>query len=135
MLLLDTMIVSELRKSRPNANVVRWLSKQAEDEIYLSVVTLGEIERGIEKCRKTDPEFATVLSAWTESLVRHYSDRILPVTTQIACRWGRLSAQMGHENADLLLAATALTHKLTVVTRNTDDFAPTGVRLINPFER
>jgi len=133
MFLLDTVIVSELRKKRPDAGVVRWISKQQDDLLYLSVVTLGEIERGIEKRRKVDTEFADELAAWLESLIRLYADRILPVTPSVARRWGRLSAQLGHDGADLLIAASALTHGLTVVTRNAGHFEPTGVSLINPF--
>jgi predicted nucleic acid-binding protein len=133
MFLLDTVIVSELRKKRPNPGMVRWVSKQQDDQLHLSVVTLGEIERGIEKRRKADAEFAATLAAWLESLIRLYADRILPVTPSVARRWGCLSAQLGHEGADLLIAATALTYGLTVVTRNVSDFEPTGVNVINPF--
>ena len=86
MFLLDTVIVSELRKKRPNGGVVRWVSKQQEDQLHLSVVTLGEIERGMEKRRKGDPEFADALAAWLESLTRPYADRILPVTPGVARR-------------------------------------------------
>lgn len=133
MSLLDTVIVSELRKRQPDRNVLVWISAQQEDQLHLSIVTLGEIERGIEKRRKGDPAFADALTVWLESLTRLYADRILPVTPSVARRWGRLSAQLGHESADLLIAATALTYGLTVVTRNTSHFEPTGVSLIDPF--
>lgn len=133
MFLLDTVIISELRKAKPDAGVMRWISKQEDDQLHLSVVTLGEIERGIEKRRKADPAFADTLAIWLENLTRLYSDRILPVTPGVARRWGRLSAQLGHDGADLLIAATALTHGLSVVTRNTSHFGPTGVDVINPF--
>lgn len=135
MFLLDTVIVSELRKAKPNAGVMRWISKQQDDRLHLSVVTLGEIERGIEKRRKADPVFADTLTVWLENTTRLYADRILPVTPGIARRWGRLSAQLGHDGADLLIAATALTHGLSVVTRNTSHFDPTGVDVVNPFSR
>ena len=134
MFLLDTVIVSELRKKKPDAGVLRWVSRQQDDQLFLSVVTLGEIERGIEKRRKAAPAFADELSAWFESLTRLYADRILPVTPGIALRWGRLSAQLGHDGADVLIAATALAHELTVVTRNTGHFDPAGVAVINPFK-
>lgn len=133
MFLLDTVIVSELRKRQPDAGVLDWVSAQQADQLHLSVVTLGEIERGIERRRKADPAFADALAVWLESLTRLYADRIIPVTPSVAQRWGRLSAQLGHESADLLIAATALTYGLTVVTRNTAHFEPTGVGLINPF--
>ena len=135
MFLLDTVIVSELRKRQPDVGVLGWISTQQEDQLHLSVVTLGEIERGIEKRRKGDPAFADALAAWLESLTRLYADRLLPVTPSVARRWGRLSAQLGHESADLLIAATALTYGLSVVTRNAVHFEPTGVGLINPFSK
>jgi len=135
MFLLDTMVISEIRKNTPDAGVLRWLSKQRDDQLFLSVVTLGEIERGIEKQRKAMPAFADELAAWLESLTRLYADRILSITPSIALRWGRLSAQLGHDGADLLIAATALVHGLTVATRNTNHFEPAGVSLFNPFRR
>lgn len=135
MFLLDTVVISEIRKRTPDPGVLRWLSKQQDDQLFLSVVTLGEIERGIEKQRKAEPDFADELTAWLESLTRLYADRLLPITPGIALRWGRLSAQLGHDGADLLIAATALAHGLTVATRNTSHFEPTGVGLINPFRR
>jgi predicted nucleic acid-binding protein len=91
---------------------------------------IGEIERGIRKAR--DAELA--LTLWLEELLRFYADRILPVTPDIARRWGRLSADIGHEGADLLVAATAAAHGLTVATRNGRHFAPTGVTVFDPFK-
>jgi predicted nucleic acid-binding protein len=134
MFLLDTVIVSEFRKKKPDTGVLRWMAKQHDDQLYLSVVTLGEIERGIEKQHKADPAFADELTAWLENLTRLYADRILPVTPTIARRLGRLSAKLGHDGADLLIAATALAHGLTVVTRNSSHFEPAGVTVINPFK-
>ncbi|MES2992341.1 MAG: type II toxin-antitoxin system VapC family toxin [Pseudomonadota bacterium] len=132
MILLDTVVVSELRKSRPNARVMAWMRGLHETDVFLSVVTIGEIERGIAKVR--DSDFALALTRWLEELLRFYGDRILPVTPDIARRWGRLSAEIGHEGADLLVAATAAAHGLTVATRNVRHFAPTGVRVFDPFK-
>lgn len=134
MILLDTVVLSELRKSQPSAAVVQWLSSQRDSELFLSVVSLGEIERGIEKKRSSDPAFADVLERWLDDLVNLYGDRILPVTPVIARRWGSLSATAGNDSADLLIAATAITHGLQVATRNVRHFAPTGVGVVNPFE-
>jgi hypothetical protein len=135
MFLLDTVIISELRKKRPDAGVLRWISGQQDNQLFLSVVTLGEIERGIEKQRGAAPEFAEELATWIEYLASLYADRILPITPTIARHWGRLSARLGNEGADLLIAATGLAHSLTVVTRNTGHFEPTGVNVINPFNK
>lgn len=133
MFLLDTVVLSELRKQRPSANLLDWLGRQTDADFFLSVVTLGEIERCIEKQRKANPEFAALLTNWLAATQDLYADRILPVTAPIARRWGVLSAQLGHDGADLLIAATALAHGLTVATRNVRHFMPTGVRVLNPF--
>ncbi len=132
MILLDTVVVSELRKARPNAHVIAWMRGLAEADVFLSVVTIGEIERGIRKL--ADAEFAQPLTRWLEDLLRFYGDRVLPITPDIARRWGRLSADLGHEGADLLIAATAASHRLTVATRNVRHFAPTGVNVFDPFK-
>jgi toxin FitB len=131
-ILLDTVVVSELRKARPHPRVIGWVRGLREADVFLSVVTVGEIERGIRKVR--DAEFALALTRWLEDLLRFYGDRILPVTPEIARLWGRLSADLGHEGADLLLAATAAAHRLTVATRNVRHFAPTGVAVFDPFK-
>ena len=103
----------------------------AADEAFLSVITVGEIERGIAKT--ADAEFRGALERWLDDLIRFYGDRILPITPSIAKRWGRWSAELGHEGADLLIAATAAVHGLTVATRNVRHFTSTGVAVIDPF--
>ena len=133
MYLIDTVILSEMRKRRRNRGVVRWLHGRTADTLFLSAVTVGEIERGIEHQRIDNPIFAEALGAWLERTIELYADRILRVTTTIARRWGRLSARIGHGGADLLIAATALEHGLTVVTRNIRHFFPTGVTVEDPF--
>lgn len=133
MILLDTVVLSELRKPAPAPSVVKWLTDFRGDELFISVVSLGEIQRGIEKKRVSDPAFAESLTRWVEDLQRFYTDRILPVTPAIARRWGVLSARFGNDGADLIIAATALTHGLQVATRNVRHFLPAGVEVINPF--
>jgi len=131
--LVNTDILSELRKRSRNAAVVRWMSARTTSELYLSVVTIGEVQRGIARQETTNPAFAGQLAAWLERLLVLYADRILPIDTSVARRWGRLSAAIGHSNADIWIAATALQHGLTVATRNQRDYLPTGVSLIDPF--
>ena len=133
MILLDTMVLSELRKARPNARVESYLKSQAPDAVFVSAMTIGEIEAGIEKQRSAAPEFAAELAQWLALLELQFADAILPVTPAIAKLWGRLCVQTGNKGIDNLIAATALCHNLTVVTRNVTDFEPTGVRVLNPF--
>jgi hypothetical protein len=135
MFLLDTVVLSELRKPRRqrNHNVVHWLEKVSSQDLFVSVVTIGEIERGIERQRQLDRSFAERLAVWVDTVLRTYEGRILPVDVAVARRWGRLSQQIGNKGLDLAVAATALEHGLTVVTRNVSDFEPTGVSVLDPF--
>ena len=101
-------------------------------DLYLSVVSVGEIERGIERQQRRDPVHAQALAAWLDRVLALYGERILGVDLSAARRWGRLSGHLGHEGADLLIAATALEHGLTVVTCNVRRFEPTGVPVLDP---
>lgn len=135
MYLLDTVAFSELFRRRPHAGFVDWIASVSEGELFLSTITIGKVERGIERQRDLQPAFAEALAAWLERSLVAYADRILPFTTSIAVRWGRLSARLGRDDIDLVIAATALEHGLTVATRNVRHFIPTGVAVENPFER
>ena len=132
MFLIDTDVVSALRKRQRHPEIARWVEAQRSADLYLSVVTVGEIERGIERQQRRDPVYAHALAAWLDRLIALYGDRILAVDLSAARRWGRLSHLIGHEGADLLIAATALEHGLTVVTRNVRHFEPTGVPILDP---
>jgi toxin FitB len=132
--LVDTNVLSEVRKrERCDANVAHWLASVAPEELFLSVLSLGEIRRGIELIRKRDPASARALDKWIAGLEAHYADRILPISSEVADRWGRLSPDQPLPVTDGLLAATGIEHKLTIVTRNTDDFQRSGVNTLNPF--
>ena len=131
MILLDTVVVSEFRKARPSLKVLSWLRQTHEDDLYLSVLTLGEIERGI--ARAKDEVFRARLEAWLEDTMRRYAGHILDVTPEVARRWGRWTAELGHDSADLFIAATAVVHGMTVATRNVRHYARTGVATIDPF--
>lgn len=135
MFLLDTMVLSALRKRDRDPALVRWIEAQRASDLFLSVVSIGEIERGIARQKAADAEFAERLSGWLDRLLHLYSDRLLPFDLNVSRRWGRLSANIGHEGADLLIAATALEHGLSVATRNVRHFEPTGVGTINPFSK
>jgi predicted nucleic acid-binding protein len=132
--LLDTNVASETRKGqRVNAGVMAWLESVEDTDLFLSVLVLGEIRKGIEQARPKDPVKAQALERWLAGLEQKYGDRVLPVTAAVADQWGRLSAIRPISTVDGLLAATALAHDLTLVTRDVTDVAHTGVKLINPF--
>ena len=131
--LLDTDILSAIRRKHRDPNLEIWLRSLNSTDVFLSIVTLGEVERGIILQRRTNPEFAADLERWLDTILLSYEQRILPLTLSIARRWGQLSGKLGHNNADLMIAATALEHNLTVATRNTRHFEPTQVTLINPY--
>ena len=134
MFLLDTDVLSALRRREHNPETISWVEAQRTSDLYISVVTVGEIERGIRQQQRRDPSFARNLALWLDRVLAWYGDRILPVDAATARRWGQLSATIGHDGADLLIAATALEHGLTVVTRNVRHFEPTGVRVVSPVE-
>ena len=134
MFLVGTDVLSALRRRERHPKLAQWLAGQRTADLYLSAVTVGEIERGITQQRRHDPSFAHELAIWLDRVLAWYGDRIVPIDIATARRWGQLSAILGHSGADLLIAATALEHGLTVITRNVRHFAPTGVPVINPFE-
>jgi predicted nucleic acid-binding protein len=133
MYLLDTIVVSELRKRRRNIGVMEWFERQRSVDLFISVISIGEIERGIARERATNPSFAAALVEWLDRTLVVYGAQILPFGLEAARRWGTLSAAVGNQNADVMLAATALEHGLTVVTRNTSHFERTGAPILNPF--
>ena len=131
--LVDTNVLSELRRKKPQPEVVAWFTQRPRQTLYLSVLTLGEIRKGIERLEAARQQ---PLLDWLEvELPNYFLGRLLAVDAHTADRWGRLLASAGRPlpAVDSLLAATALQNDLTLVTRNTADFAGTGVRLINPW--
>ena len=133
MYLLDTNVISAVRRPDRAAQVAAWLQGKPQDQLFLSVITLGEIQRGIRAQDRLNPVFAADLRAWMDRTLRLFSDRLLPFGADEARIWGRLSQDIGHDGADLMIAATALARDAVVVTGNVDDFRPTGVRIENPF--
>jgi len=137
MYLVDTNVISEVRKKSKTNKGVRAFFKQAiEDEaqIFISVVTVGELRRGVELIRyRSDVRQANLLEKWLEALLTEYRDHILDINQDIAQLWGRLRVPNPENALDKQIAATALIYELTLVTRNHKDFVKTGVRVLNPF--
>ena len=135
--LLDTNVVAELRKSRPDRGVKAWSDAQASDRLFLSTITLAEIRYGIE--RQADPALRATLDTWLDQRLRPWFDgRILPVDEDVILEWRRLVARGRERNItfsqpDLFIAATARVHSLTLCTRNEHDFRDTEVPLFNPW--
>jgi predicted nucleic acid-binding protein len=135
--LLDTCTISELVRPAPDTGVLEWFAQQDELSLYLSTLSLGELKRGIEKL--TTGKRKAFLQRWlTEKVIQRFADRILPLDTAVCLRWGELQAQLEKQGAptpaiDGLIAATALHHQLTVVTRNTRDMEACGAGLLNPW--
>ncbi len=135
--LLDTCLVSELIKKRPEPHVVDWVRQQPEDRLYLSVVTLGELQKGIAKLE--DAQRAKKLQAWLdEDLLERFAGRVLDVTPAVARIWGRIQGEAERSGRtlpviDSLIVSTAFDLGAPVVTRNVDDMAPSGVEVVNPW--
>ena len=133
--LLDTNILSELRKGkRCNSNVASWAAKESKQAHYISVLSLGEIRKGIELLRKKSPADCISFEVWLQKILSDYSNCTIAITSEIAGRWGELSALRPRPVIDSLLAATAIEHGLTLATRNTKDFEGLQISIVNPFE-
>lgn len=132
MYLLDTNVVSELRRSRPHGAVVAWLQKIADADLFISAVTLAELQSGVELARENDAVKASQIEAWLDRVEQTL--HVLPMDAIAFRRWARLMHCRSDDLIeDAMIAATALVHDLTVVTRNSRDFEGFGVRLLNPF--
>jgi predicted nucleic acid-binding protein len=131
MYLVDTSVLSEARRGRAEAR--DWLRSVDPDHVFLSVVTLGEIMKGISQKTRTDPAAAVSLNRWLERLRVDHARRILPISDEVAREWGRIAALRPSDMADALIAATAAVHRKTVVTRNVADFKNLGVPIIDPW--
>jgi toxin FitB len=132
--LLDTNVLSETRKRRPAPGVAGWIAATPPDRLHISVLTLGEIERGIARIRsRGDQAQAAALERWLTGIQAGFEDRVLPVSVPVATAWGRQQHAQPLPVIDALIAATARVHGLIVVTRNAKDFEPAGIPVLNPF--
>jgi predicted nucleic acid-binding protein len=134
--LLDTNVLSELRKKDRCSPAVReWFENTASEELFLSVLVLGEIRQGIERIRLRDEPSARALDKWHDWIATEYADRLLPIDERVADRWGRLGLRQPIPVIDAFLAATALVHDLALVSRDQGAFRDTGARVVNPFAK
>jgi predicted nucleic acid-binding protein len=134
--LIDTNIISEVRKgAKCDPHVANWYQSIDDADIYLSVLVVGEIRKGIERARRNNPAQARALEVWLIKVVRSFAERILPIDQAVADEWGRMSAKRSLSTIDALLAATAKVHEMALATRNISDVINLGVRVVNPFEQ
>jgi predicted nucleic acid-binding protein len=132
--LIDTNIISEVRKNAAcDPNVAAWYASVGDDELYLSVLVIGEIRKGIELARRRDPAKATALERWLTEVDAAFGERIVSIDRPVADAWGRMSARRPVPVIDGLLAATAEVHDMMLVTRNDADAAGLGAKVLNPF--
>lgn len=132
--LLDTNVISETRRSRADSGVIAFLSNADAAGLFVSVLTLGELRKGVAVKRRTDPGAADQLGAWVDGIETTFADRVLPIDMAAARHWGEWSAHRTLPVIDALIAATAISYGLTLVTRNTRDVELTGVPLIDPWQ-
>ena len=133
--LLDTNVLSETRRRQADEQVISFLSEADPSTIYISVLTLGELRKGVARKSQTDPESAKRIGSWVEGLELSFSERILAIDSAIARLWGEMSAQRPRPVVDTLLAATAIVHELTFVTRNGSDVHDIPVNVLDPWKR
>lgn len=133
--LLDTNIISEVRKgAKCDPNLAAWYESIDDADIYLSVLVLGEIRKGVERARPSNPAQARALEKWLTTVAESFAERILTVDQAVADEWGRMGAKRPASTVDALLAATAKVHGMTFATRNVSDVADLGADFVNPFE-
>lgn len=134
MYLLDTNVISELRRRRPNPAVLAWLSDVSAEKLFVAAVTFGELQAGVEMTRRQDPETAAAIEGWIDSVAASYS--VIPMDDVIFRGWARLMHRKSDDLVeDAMIAATALVRNMTVVTRNVRDFRQFAVSTLNPFDR
>jgi predicted nucleic acid-binding protein len=131
--LIDTNVISEIRRVRVDAGVEAFFDATSAGDLFLSVLTIGELRKGVAKQRRGNPIFASRLGIWVDGLEAMFADRILPVDLGVARRWSELDAQRTLPVVDALIAATAIERGLTLVTRNVGDVAETGVLFVDPW--